>query len=142
MRFQVFPTPYPSFRFMLQAEINETIRRVKSYITRNDEVRKCHGITVHHPYTGNSEFTTNCDVFHFETKSGLERLEAWLHSLVPGVPGVELSQDGGRNPLQHLLGEDPEQLPPDVEGLEDCAVLIVTLGNEVLLELAQELQVE
>ena len=50
-------------------------------------------------------------------------------NLVPGVPRVELSQGRGRDPLQHLLGEDTEQLPADVQGLEDSAVLVVTLGT-------------
>ena len=29
--------------------------------------------------------------------------------LVAGVAGVELGQNGGWDPLQHLLGEDPEK---------------------------------
>ena len=34
------------------------------------------------------------------------------------VPGIELCQGLGRNPLQHFLGEDAEQLPADVQGLK------------------------
>jgi len=59
-----------------------------------------------------------------------------------GISGVELCEDGGGDPLEHLLGEDTEQLPPNVKGLEHSAVLIVTLCNEVLLKLGQELEVQ
>jgi len=58
------------------------------------------------------------------------------------VTWVELCQDRSWDPLQHLLGEDPEQLPADVKRLKDSTVLIVALCNEVLLELAKELEVE
>lgn len=61
---------------------------------------------------------------------------------MPGISGVELGQGAGRDPLQHLLGEDPEQLPANVQGFEDGTVLVVALGDEVLLELGKELEVE
>ena len=61
---------------------------------------------------------------------------------MPGVPRVVLGQDVCRNPLQHLLGEDSEQLPSDVQGLEDGSVLVTALSDEVLLELSEEFQVE
>lgn len=47
--------------------------------------------------------------------------------LVARITGVELGEDGRGDTLEHLLGEDTEQLPADVEGLEYCAVLVVTL---------------
>jgi len=43
------------------------------------------------------------------------------------VPRVEFGQDGGRDTLKHLLGEDTQQLPADVQGFEDSAVLVVAL---------------
>lgn len=48
------------------------------------------------------------------------------------VPRIEFSQNGGRNTLKHLLGEDTEQLPADVQGFEDSAVLVVTLQERIL----------
>jgi len=60
-------------------------------------------------------------------------------ALVPGVPGVELCQGGGGDTLQHLLGEDTQQLPSNVQGLEYRSVLVAALGDKVLLELAKEL---
>jgi hypothetical protein len=39
--------------------------------------------------------------------------------LVTRISGVEFRQDGGGNPFQHLLGEDSQQLPPDIQGLEN-----------------------
>ncbi len=56
-------------------------------------------------------------------------------SLVLRVPRVELGQSRGRNSLQHLLGEDPEELPADVERLEHRPVLVVALSDKILLEL-------
>lgn len=46
--------------------------------------------------------------------------------LVFGFAGVELSQGALRDPLQHLFGEDPHQLPSDVQGLEHAPVLVGT----------------
>ena len=39
---------------------------------------------------------------------------------------VELGDGAGGDSLEHLLGEDPQQLPADVERLEHGAVLVVT----------------
>ena len=47
--------------------------------------------------------------------------------LLGPVPGVELSQGGCGDTLQHLLGEDTQQLPADVKRLKDSTVLIVAL---------------
>jgi hypothetical protein len=63
-------------------------------------------------------------------------------NLLSRVSGVELGEHVGRNSLQHLLGEDTQQLPANVQRLEDGTVLVVALGDEVLLELAEELEVE
>lgn len=52
----------------------------------------------------------------------------WLSGLMAGISGVELCKDGGGDPLEHLLGEDTEKLPSDVQGLEHSAVLVVTLN--------------
>lgn len=43
-----------------------------------------------------------------------------------GLSGVELSQGALRDPLQHLLREDPHQLPADVQGLKHAPVLVGT----------------
>lgn len=47
-------------------------------------------------------------------------------ALMFGLSGVELSQGGLRDPLQHLLGEDPHELPPDVQRLKHAPVLVGT----------------
>lgn len=49
--------------------------------------------------------------------------------LVLGIPRVELGQRALGDPLEHLLGEDPEQLPADVQGLEHRAVLVGPCGE-------------
>lgn len=46
-----------------------------------------------------------------------------------GIPRVELGQGALGDPLEHLLGEDPEQLPADVQGLEHRAVLVGPCGE-------------
>jgi len=61
---------------------------------------------------------------------------------MPGISGIKLGQGGGRNPLQHFLGEDPQQLPSNVKRLEDSPVFITSLSNEVLLKLAQEFKIQ
>ncbi len=61
---------------------------------------------------------------------------------MPGVPWVVLGQNVGRDTLQHLLGEDSKQLPANVERLENSAILITSLSDEVLLKLGQELQIQ
>lgn len=43
------------------------------------------------------------------------------HDLVPRVPRVELCKGGGWDPLQHLLGEDPQKLPANVQRLENSS---------------------
>lgn len=47
--------------------------------------------------------------------------------LMAGVARIELGQDGCRDTFEHLLGEDTEQLPANVERLEHCTVLVVAL---------------
>lgn len=46
-----------------------------------------------------------------------------------GLPGVELSQSALRNPLQHLFGENSQQLPADVQGLKHRPVVVRTWGG-------------
>ena len=75
---------------------------------------------------------------------------------MPRISGVELGQSRGWYPLQHLLREDPQQLPPDIERLENSSeeiemnepdpidtdnlfvspVIVISLSDEVLLKLA------
>ena len=59
-----------------------------------------------------------------------------------GVPGVELLEELRVDPLEHLLGEEAEQLPAEVERVEDGPVLVCALVDEPLLELPEELQVK
>ncbi len=40
------------------------------------------------------------------------------------LPGVKLSQGALRNPLEHLLGEDSQQLPADVQGFVHRPVVV------------------
>lgn len=56
------------------------------------------------------------------------------------VPRIEFSQNGGWNTLKHLLGEDTEQLPANVQGFEDSAVLVVTLRERILGNLGFQLK--
>lgn len=53
------------------------------------------------------------------------------------VARVVLGQRGLRDALQHLLREDTQQLPPDVQRLEDGAVLVVPCnpGNTLVTSL-------
>lgn len=46
--------------------------------------------------------------------------------LMFGFSGVKLGQGALRDPLQHLFGEDPHQLPADVQSLEHAPVLVGT----------------
>ena len=45
-----------------------------------------------------------------------------------------------RYSLEHLLGEDTEELPTDVQGLKHGPVDVAALGDEILLELGQKLK--
>lgn len=47
--------------------------------------------------------------------------------LVARISRVELGQNRSWNSLKHLFREDTQQLPTDVQGLEDGTVLVVTL---------------
>lgn len=73
-------------------------------------------------------------LFTFLTSSG--------DCLMARVPRVEFSENGSWNSLKHLFREDTQQLPSDVQRLEDGAVLIVALSDEILLEFSQELQIQ
>lgn len=47
-----------------------------------------------------------------------------MSGLMFGFSGVKLSQGVLRDPLQHLFGEDPHELPSDVQSLEHTPVLV------------------
>ena len=49
----------------------------------------------------------------------------------PPLPGVELIQHIVRDALQHLPGEGAQQLPAQLQRLEDAAVLIGPFGGDV-----------
>jgi len=59
-----------------------------------------------------------------------------------GVARIEFGQHTGGNTFQHLFREDTQQLPANVERLENGTVFVVALCNEVLLEFCQEFQIE
>jgi len=59
--------------------------------------------------------------------------------LLPGLP--VLSDEVPFDPLQLLLGEHAEEIPGDAEGVGDPPVP-VSLGDEPLLALVRELQVD
>lgn len=43
-----------------------------------------------------------------------------------GLSGVKLGQRALRDSLQHLFGENTQQLPADIQSLKHCAVVIST----------------
>ena len=57
-----------------------------------------------------------------------------LHKLMllgcSGISGIIFCQFSFRDTFQHLFGEDTQQLPTDVQSLEDCSVLIVTWNKK------------
>mmetsp|Transcript_3162 Transcript_3162/g.11039 ORF Transcript_3162/g.11039 Transcript_3162/m.11039 type:complete len:248 (-) Transcript_3162:856-1599(-) len=55
---------------------------------------------------------------------------------------VVLLEDIGADALEQLLGEGAEERPGEVQRVEDGAALVVALGDELGLELAEELEVE
>lgn len=59
-----------------------------------------------------------------------------------GVPRIEFRESAGWDSFEHLLGEDSQQLPADVQRLEYRAVFVAALRDEVFLELRQEFQIE
>ncbi len=59
-----------------------------------------------------------------------------------GVPRVVLLERRLGDAVELLLGEDAEELPAEVEALEDGALLVGALSDELALELAEELEVE
>lgn len=46
------------------------------------------------------------------------------------LPGVKLGKGTLRNPLEHLLGEDSQQLPADIQGLIYCPVVVRSWGGQ------------
>lgn len=59
-----------------------------------------------------------------------------------GVSRIEFRKCASWDSLKHFLGEDSQKLPADVQRLEDRAVFVATLRDEVLLKLRQEFQVQ
>lgn len=41
-----------------------------------------------------------------------------------GLPGIKLSQGALRNPFEHLLWKDSQQLPADVQGFVHRSVVV------------------
>lgn len=52
--------------------------------------------------------------------------DGWTGASVTGggLPGVKLCQGALGNPLEHLFGEDTQQLPADVQGFIYCPVVV------------------
>lgn len=70
--------------------------------------------------------------FLFDDRSFWRSHVAWWRKadvwcLMARVSRIEFGQDGRRNSLEHLLGEDAQQLPSDVQRFEHGAVLVVSL---------------
>lgn len=63
-----------------------------------------------------------------------------LCASVPGgrLPGVKFSQGALRNPLEHLLGEDSQQLPADVQGFIHCPVVVRAWGRQLMVTIQSE----
>lgn len=59
-----------------------------------------------------------------------------------GVSRIKFREGAGWDSLKHLLGEDSQKLPADVQRLEDRAIFVAALRDEVLLKLGQEFQVK
>lgn len=65
---------------------------------------------------------------HQARLTNIERL------LMTGISWIEFRESAGRNSLEHLLREDSQKLPADIQRLEYRAILVATLRDEVLLE--------
>lgn len=83
------------------------------------QCHKCHLLLV-----GAGRATGKHQHMEKETKPASHRAGAQGAGLVLGIPRVELGQGALGDPLEHLLGEDPEELPADVQRLVHCAVLV------------------
>lgn len=59
-----------------------------------------------------------------------------------GISRIEFRESAGWNSLKHLLGEDSQKLPADVQRLEDGTIFVAALRDKVLLKLRQEFQVQ
>ena len=58
------------------------------------------------------------------------------------ISWIEFSEGTCWDTLEHLLGENTQQLPANVERFEDRSILVASLRNKVLLELGEELEIE
>lgn len=59
-----------------------------------------------------------------------------------GISRIEFREGAGWDSFKHLLGEDSQKLPADIQRLEDRAVFVAALRDEVLLKLWKEFQVQ
>jgi len=62
--------------------------------------------------------------------------------LMTRISRIEFRESAGWDSLKHLLGEDSQKLPTNVQRLKDCAIFVAALRDEVLLKLWQEFQVQ
>ena len=84
------------------------------------------------------KFATNQTCEYIYEVSNKWKWYWWHISLLSStrVSRVEFSKHVGGDTLQHFLGEDTQQLPSNIQRFKHCAVLIITLWNEVLLKLS------
>lgn len=65
---------------------------------------------------------------HRSSNEGTPLLLGWSGRLLGGATaGVVFGQGFGGDTLEHLLGEDAQQLPANVERLEHGTILVVAL---------------
>lgn len=60
-------------------------------------------------------------------------METLVRFLMTRITWVKLGEGGSGYSLQHLLGEDTQQLPANVQRFKYCAVLIITLGEKKIV---------
>lgn len=120
----------PFLTLQTHTHIRETVcvcfpPRVSGGLSRNGVVRPHES----HECRGGHSITSRVTAQHFTAR---ERMEAAGGDAGEGArsafgfSGVKLSQGALRDPLQHLFGEDPHELPADVQSLKHAPVLVGT----------------
>ena len=58
------------------------------------------------------------------------------------ISGIIFRQNACRNSFEHFLGENPQQLPSNIQRFKNSSVFVASLGNEILFKLGQKFQVQ
>jgi len=58
------------------------------------------------------------------------------------ISRIEFCESAGWDSLKHFFGEDSQKLPANIQRLEDRAVFVTALRDEVFLKLRQKFQVQ